>query len=97
VRLYLDDGRTGHIWGDRYGSEILHGEPPEWAEEYVFMEIARPVRRGDWKRETAKQGLGKKAGSMNAASRTRRADPIYGRARKKPAFQPVSPAAPTHN
>jgi hypothetical protein len=22
-------GRTGHIWGDRYGSMILEGEPPE--------------------------------------------------------------------
>jgi REP element-mobilizing transposase RayT len=22
-------GRTGHIWGDRYWSEILKGEPPE--------------------------------------------------------------------
>jgi hypothetical protein len=21
-------GRTGHIWGDRYWSEILEGEPP---------------------------------------------------------------------
>jgi hypothetical protein len=23
------DGRTGHIWGDRYWSRILDGEPPE--------------------------------------------------------------------
>jgi hypothetical protein len=23
------DGRIGHIWGDRYGSEIVEGEPPE--------------------------------------------------------------------
>ncbi|MDR1351941.1 MAG: transposase [Treponema sp.] len=23
------DGRAGHIWGDRYWSEILEGEPPE--------------------------------------------------------------------
>jgi hypothetical protein len=22
-------GREGHIWGDRYGSRILEGEPPE--------------------------------------------------------------------
>jgi hypothetical protein len=22
-------GRTGHIWGDRYWSQILEGEPPE--------------------------------------------------------------------
>jgi REP element-mobilizing transposase RayT len=25
------DGRIGHIWGDRYWSEILEGEPPEEA------------------------------------------------------------------
>jgi hypothetical protein len=85
LRFNWDDGRAGHIWGDRYGSEILAGEPPEWAEGYVFMEIDRPVRRG----------LGKKAGNANAASRTRRADPSYGRTRKKPVYQPVSP--PIHS
>jgi REP element-mobilizing transposase RayT len=24
-----ETGRIGHIWGDRYGSEIVEGEPPE--------------------------------------------------------------------
>jgi hypothetical protein len=97
LRFNWDDGRTGHIWGDRYGSEILPGEPPEWAEVYVFMEIDRPVRRGDWKRDAARRGLGKKAGNANAANRTRRADPGYDPGRKKPAYQPVSPATPVHN
>jgi hypothetical protein len=23
------EGRIGHIWGDRYGSRIVEGEPPE--------------------------------------------------------------------
>jgi hypothetical protein len=23
------EGREGHIWGDRYGSRIVEGEPPE--------------------------------------------------------------------
>jgi hypothetical protein len=23
------DGRIGHVWGDRYWSEIVEGEPPE--------------------------------------------------------------------
>jgi hypothetical protein len=32
VRFNRRDGRTGHIWGDRYWSEVLEGEPPEWAE-----------------------------------------------------------------
>jgi REP element-mobilizing transposase RayT len=33
------EGRIGHIWGDRYGSRILEGEPP--------LEEDAGVRRGD--------------------------------------------------
>jgi REP element-mobilizing transposase RayT len=29
VRFNGIDGRTGHIWGDRYWSQILKGEPPK--------------------------------------------------------------------
>jgi hypothetical protein len=29
VRFNMRTGRTGHVWGDRYWSEILPGEPPE--------------------------------------------------------------------
>jgi hypothetical protein len=29
VRFNVRTGRTGHVWGERYGSEILPGEPPE--------------------------------------------------------------------
>jgi hypothetical protein len=81
LRFNWDDGRTGHIWGDRYGSEILPGEPPEWAEVYVFMAIGCPVRRGDWKREAARLGLGKRAGNANAANRAPGAE---GRPRSRP-------------
>jgi hypothetical protein len=28
-RYNRETGRTGHIWGDRYWSQILEGEPPE--------------------------------------------------------------------
>jgi REP element-mobilizing transposase RayT len=28
-RFNVKDGRIGHIWGDRYWSEIMEGEPPE--------------------------------------------------------------------
>jgi hypothetical protein len=35
VRYNLLHGWTGHIWGDRYWSEILEGEPPEGAEEWT--------------------------------------------------------------
>jgi REP element-mobilizing transposase RayT len=31
VRFNRRDGRTGHLWGDRYWSRVLEGEPPEWA------------------------------------------------------------------
>jgi hypothetical protein len=69
VRFNLLDGRTGHIWGDRYSSEILPGEPPEWAEVYRFLPIVRPVKRGDWRREAAARGFKWKAGNADAASR----------------------------
>ncbi|MDR1231544.1 MAG: transposase [Spirochaetaceae bacterium] len=38
VRYNVHDGRTGHIWGDRYQSVIVEG-PPEDAEEYVFAPV----------------------------------------------------------
>jgi hypothetical protein len=28
-RFNRKDGRIGHVWGDRYESKILEGEPPE--------------------------------------------------------------------
>jgi hypothetical protein len=34
------DGRTGHIWGDRYWSRILDGEPPEDETEDAATENA---------------------------------------------------------
>jgi REP element-mobilizing transposase RayT len=32
ARFNVWAGRTGHIWGDRYWSRVMAGEPPEWAE-----------------------------------------------------------------
>jgi REP element-mobilizing transposase RayT len=40
------DGRIGHIWGDRYGSEILDGEPPEGEKTGVrpwYVEMVEPL------------------------------------------------------
>ncbi|MDR0637597.1 MAG: hypothetical protein LBG27_01620 [Spirochaetaceae bacterium] len=31
-RLNVQTGRQGHVWGERYESDILWGGPPEWAE-----------------------------------------------------------------
>jgi hypothetical protein len=39
-RYNVYDGRTGHIWGDRYWSKIVEG-PPKDAEEYVFVPVVR--------------------------------------------------------
>jgi hypothetical protein len=39
-------GRTGHIWGDRYWSVILEGEPPEEAGEEAKAEPKAGVRGG---------------------------------------------------
>jgi hypothetical protein len=33
VRFNRDEDRTGHVWGDRYCSWVVEGEPPEWAVE----------------------------------------------------------------
>ncbi|MDR3355753.1 MAG: transposase [Spirochaetaceae bacterium] len=32
IRYNRDNGRTGHLWGDRYWSRILEGEPPDGVE-----------------------------------------------------------------
>ncbi|MDR1231122.1 MAG: transposase [Spirochaetaceae bacterium] len=45
VRYNVHDGRTGHIWGDRYQSEIVAG-PPEDAEEYVCAAVVCKAERG---------------------------------------------------
>jgi hypothetical protein len=105
----LLDGRTGHIWGDRYSSEILAGEPPEWAEVYVFMAAALPVKRGNWRREAAARGFKWKAGNADAADRTpdagnanaaRPAPCAEGRPLSVPeesVFRPVYRAVPAHS
>jgi hypothetical protein len=41
------DGRIGHIWGDRYWSEILDGEPPEGENAGVRALVGEPSEEGD--------------------------------------------------
>ncbi|MDR1231283.1 MAG: transposase [Spirochaetaceae bacterium] len=55
VRYNAHDGRTGHIWGDRYQSVIVDG-PPEDAEEYVFAPVECKTGRGVRKRGTGSGG-----------------------------------------
>jgi hypothetical protein len=40
VRFNLRAGRTGHLWGDRYWSEVLEGEPPPGAAEVDWAAVA---------------------------------------------------------
>jgi hypothetical protein len=39
VRFNACTGRTGHLWGNRYKSWILAGEPPEWAGEVDWAAV----------------------------------------------------------
>jgi hypothetical protein len=39
VRFNLRAGRTGHIWGDRYRSQVLAGEPPAGAGEVHWTAV----------------------------------------------------------
>jgi hypothetical protein len=51
VRFNVREGRTGHIWGDRYWSEVLEGEPPpgagevDWAAVEAATEVPMPTGR----------------------------------------------------
>jgi hypothetical protein len=42
VRFNRRTRRTGYVWGDRYWSKVLEGEPPEWAVEvdWEAVEVA---------------------------------------------------------
>jgi hypothetical protein len=39
ARFNVWAGRTGHIWGDRYWSRVVEGEPPEWAEVVCWGDV----------------------------------------------------------
>jgi hypothetical protein len=65
VRYNVHDGRTGHIWGDRYQSVIVEG-PPEDAEEYVFLPVDWKAGRGVRKRGAAGRGGGESGSGSSA-------------------------------
>jgi hypothetical protein len=44
ARFNVIVGRTGHVWGERYQSEILAGEPPEWAKEVDWGMVEAKAR-----------------------------------------------------
>jgi hypothetical protein len=46
VRFNLSTDRTGHVWGDRYWSEVLDGEPPAWAAEVDWEAVEAAAETG---------------------------------------------------
>jgi hypothetical protein len=46
VRFNRRTGRSGHIWGDRYWSRMLEGEPPEGAGEVDWAVVGVAAETG---------------------------------------------------
>jgi hypothetical protein len=44
-RFNVKTGRSGHVWGDRYKSVILPGEPPPEAKEVVWAWVKAMARK----------------------------------------------------
>ncbi|MDR3356423.1 MAG: transposase [Spirochaetaceae bacterium] len=59
-RYNRDNGRTGHLWGDRYRSRILEGEPPDGGEagEVAGASPAHGVRPRSGKRAAGRAAAG---------------------------------------
>jgi hypothetical protein len=47
VRFNLSEDRTGHVWGDRYWSRVLEGEPPEEAVEVDWAAVDVAAETGE--------------------------------------------------
>jgi hypothetical protein len=47
VRFNRRAGRTRHVWGDRYWSRVLEGEPPDWAEELDWEAVDVAAETGE--------------------------------------------------
>jgi hypothetical protein len=90
TRYNVYDGRTGHIWGDRYWSEILPGEPPEWAEAYGFAPVVCRAGRKAWRRIAANgAGCGwKRGGAAGKPDRDAGDRPRTGRRTVKRPLRP---------
>ncbi|MDR2433221.1 MAG: transposase [Treponema sp.] len=61
VRFNVRTGRSGHIWGDRYWSRIVAGEPPEWAEVEAESEMQVPAAKRRLPSRVSPRKAGKRA------------------------------------
>jgi hypothetical protein len=91
VRYNVYDGRTGHIWGDRYWSEIVVGEPPEDAEEYVFLPIVCGAGGGRRRRGADKGGGAKRGALADSPARDAEGRPRKGEMVENTRLPPNSP------
>ncbi|MDR1095991.1 MAG: transposase [Spirochaetaceae bacterium] len=91
VRYNVHDGRTGHIWGDRYWSVIVAG-PPEGAEEYVFGAAACPESRRV--RKLVKAGSGGDMPASGGPAAIAKGRPREGEAARKGGSPPDLPRRP---
>jgi putative transposase len=60
ARFNRRDGRTGHLWGNRYWSCVLEGEPPEGAREVDWEAVeaaAEPPTAADMRRRRKRKGV----------------------------------------
>ncbi|MDR3357189.1 MAG: transposase [Spirochaetaceae bacterium] len=87
IRYNRDNGRTGHLWGDRYWSRILKGEPPDGGEagEAAGAPPARGVRPHRGKRLAVRAAAGSPAGRRQGQTPSRETG-IRGRF-----FPPIPP------
>jgi hypothetical protein len=61
ARFNRRDGRTGHLWGNRYWSEVLEGEPPEGAGKVDWVAVeaeAEPPTAADLRRRRRRKRNG---------------------------------------
>ncbi|MDR0638683.1 MAG: hypothetical protein LBG27_07265 [Spirochaetaceae bacterium] len=45
IRFNTLTGRAGHVWGNRYESEILEGKPPAWAKEADWAAVETAAKK----------------------------------------------------
>jgi hypothetical protein len=60
VRFNRRDDRTGHLWGDRYWSRVLEGEPPPGAGAVDWKAVeaeAEPPTAADLRRRRKRNGV----------------------------------------
>jgi hypothetical protein len=96
VRYNVYDGRTGHIWGDRYASWIVAEGPPKDAKAYVFVPVVCAAGHRGRRRGLTGDGGGVPESGVSVANPAAGAEgsPHAGETARNGGSPPVLPAAP---